>query len=108
MAFKKGSLTSPEEHGEGSRPQRGGKEMRREGGFSDGEYGRGSTPYLKGKHGGKQGTLAQHEATAGRGGSGIIGGGDSFKGHKEDIEHPASHADFEELGTEADGSGGRD
>jgi hypothetical protein len=108
MAFKKGSLKSPEESGEGSRPQRGGKEGRREGGFEDGEHGRGSTPYMKGKHGGKQGTLAEHFATSGRGGSGIIGGADDFKGHKSDIEHPDSHAAFEELGTETDGSGGRD
>jgi hypothetical protein len=90
---------SPEESGEGRRPERGGAKERREGGFADGEMGRGSTPYHK-SHSAKQGTIAQHDATSGRGGSGIIGGGDDFKGHKTDIEHPASHAEFEELGTD--------
>ena len=100
-------LKSPEESGEGSRPQRGGKEVRREGGFEDGQYGRGSTPYKR-SHSAKPASLSEHEATSGRGGSGIIGGGDDFKGHKSDIEHPDSHAAFEDLGTERDGSGGRD
>lgn len=92
------NLESPEEMGEGTRPARGGKQSREEGGFLDGEAGRGSTPYLKSKHGGMEGGLAKHAATAGRGGSGIIGKGDSFKGHAEDLEHPQSHAEFESLG----------
>jgi hypothetical protein len=91
-------LESPEEMGEGTRPARGGREARQEGGFEDGEMGRGSTPYLKSKHGGTEGSIAKHSATSGRGGSGIIGKGDSFKGHSEDIEHPQSHSEFEQLG----------
>lgn len=106
MTFKKGAMKSPEESGEGKRPERGGAKERREGGFADGEMGRGSTPYLK-SHSAKPGTLAEHDATSGRGGSGIIGGGDSFKGHKEDLEHPSSHREFEDLGTDR-GSGGKD
>jgi hypothetical protein len=99
MAFKRSSKEAPEESGEGRRPERGGAKERREGGFADGEMGRGSTPYMK-SHSGKRGTLAEHAATAGRGGSGIIGGADDFHGHKTDLEHPGSHAEFEELGTE--------
>lgn len=99
-------LESPEEMGEGRRPARGGREVREEGGFADGEYGRGSTPYLKSKHGGVEGSIAKHAATAGRGGSGIIGKSDGFKGHAEDIAHPASHREFEMLGQEGSGGGG--
>ena len=93
-------LESPEEHGEGKRPERGGESAREEGGFAEGEYGRGSTPYRRhhsGKHVDGQ-SMEAHTATSGRGGSGIIGGGDGFKGHKEDLEHPLSHEDFEGLG----------
>jgi hypothetical protein len=89
---------SPEEMGEGTRPARGGKGVREEGGFAEGTFGRGPTPYLKSKHGGVEGKIAPHLATAGRGGSGIIGKGDSFKGHSEDLEHPQSHSEFEQLG----------
>jgi hypothetical protein len=100
MAFKKGPLESPEEHGEGKRPPRTGKSKEFDGGgFMEGDHGRGSTPYTK-KHSAKPGTLEEHGATSGRGGSGIIGGGDDFKGHKSDIDYPSSHAEFEELGTE--------
>lgn len=99
-------LESPEEMGEGVRPKRGGESAREEGGFADGEYGRGSTPYLKGKHGGVEGSIAKHGATAGRGGSGIIGKGDGFKGHSEDIAHPASHREFEMLGQDGPGTAG--
>ena len=111
MAFKQGSKESPEEYGEGKRPARGGKMERQEGGFEDGEYGRGSTPYNRAKHSPHPGghPLSAHVATAGRGGSGIIGRADDFKGHSSDLEHPASHAEFEALGTEDDGGvGGRD
>lgn len=102
-------LQSPEEMGEGTRPARGGREVREEGGFMDGEYGRGSTPYLKSKHGGVEGSIAKHSATSGRGGSGIIGKGDSFKGHAEDLEHPTSHREFEMLGQDGpSGPGGED
>ena len=68
-------------------------------GFADGEYGRGSTPYKAG-HSANRGTLEQHSARAGRGGTGVIGEGDHHKGHSEDIEHPQSHAEFERLGRE--------
>jgi hypothetical protein len=110
MAFKQGPMKSPEESGEGRRPGRGGREARREGGFEDGENGRGSTPYSR-KHSAKPGgySIDSHDATSGRGGSGIIGGSDDFKGHKTDLEHPGTHAEFEALGTEDDGpTGGRD
>lgn len=94
------NLESPEEHGEGARPSRGGRESREEGGFSEGTHGRGPTPYKR-SHSAKPGghSIDAHLATAGRGGAGIIGGADGFKGHKSDIEHPQSHADFESLGT---------
>lgn len=102
------SLKSPEESGEGKRPARGGKTVRQEGGFVDGEYGRGSTPYRKSQSC-PPGTLKQHEGTSGRGGSGIIGKGDGFKNHSEDLEHPLSHDEFEELGRDSGGKvGGRD
>jgi hypothetical protein len=97
------NLQSPEEMGEGKRPARGGD--REEGGFSEGTFGRGPTPYLKSKHGGVEGSIAKHSATSGRGGSGIIGKGDSFKGHAEDLEHPQSHKEFEMLGQEGAGGG---
>jgi hypothetical protein len=97
MAFRKSRMTSPEESGEGARASRGGKPAREEGGFSDGEFGRGSTPYRK-SHSASPGTLKQHDATAGRGASGIFGGADQHKSHSEDLEHPQSHAEFEELG----------
>lgn len=88
---------SPEESGEGSRPQRGG--MREEGGFAEGTHGRGPTPYKKSHSSKPNGhSLEAHLATSGRGGSGIIGGADGNKGPKQDIEHPQSHADFENLG----------
>ena len=104
MAAKK----SPEESGEGKRPERTGKSREFDGGgFLEGDHGRGSTPYTK-KHSAKPASLAAHAATSGRGGSGIVGGADDFKGHKSDIEHPGSHAEFEELGAEDSGSGGRD
>ncbi len=100
-------LESPEEMGEGTRPARGGGAAREEGGFAEGEFGRGPTPYLKSKHGGIEGSIAKHSATSGRGGSGIIGKGDSFKGHSQDLEHPASHREFEMLG-QGGSSGGDD
>lgn len=94
------NLESPEESGEGPRPTRGGHESRHEGGFEEGEHGRGPTPYKRSHSAKPNGhSMAAHAATAGRGGSGIFGGGDSFKGHKQDLEHPQSHADFEALGT---------
>lgn len=94
-------LKSPEEHGEGRRPKRGGAAEREEGGFREGEFGRGPTPYTRGHSGKPNGhSLEAHEATSGRGGSGVIGKHDDFKGRSEDIEHPASHSEFENLGTE--------
>jgi hypothetical protein len=99
------NLESPEEHGEGRRPPRGG--TRPEGGFSEGSHGRGPTPYLKNKHGGHQAKVDAHLGVKGRGGSGIIGKGDGFKGLSEDVEHPQSHEEFERLGAD-DGVGGLD
>ena len=93
------NLESPEEHGEGPRPPRGGS--REEGGFAEGEAGRGPTPYKRSHSPKPNGhSLEAHMATAGRGGSGIIGGADGNKGTKADLEHPQSHGDFEALGTQ--------
>ena len=98
--MSKSHMKSPEESGEGKRPPRGEKAKEFDGGgFTEGTHGRGSTPYMK-SHSAKPGTMDQHAATAGRGGSGIIGGADDFHGHKQDIEHPDSHSAFEELGRE--------
>lgn len=92
------SLKSPEETGEGPRPARGGS--REEGGFEEGTHGRGPTPYKRSHSPKPNGhSLDAHAATAGRGGSGIIGGADGNKGTKADIAHPQSHGDFEALGT---------
>lgn len=103
-------LESPEERGAGKRPERGGRAAREEGGFSDGEFGRGSTPYKRSHSSKPNGhSMADHEATSGRGGSGIFGKGDGFKSHAEDLEHPLSHAEFESLGVDGGGgTGGRD
>jgi hypothetical protein len=68
-------------------------------GFSEGQHGRGPSPYRMG-HSAAPGTLRQHAATSGRGGTGRIGKGDGFKTRSEDIEHPTSHSEFEELGRE--------
>jgi hypothetical protein len=72
--------------------------MREEGGFKEGEFGRGPTPYKK-SHSAKPASLDSHSASSGRGGGGIIGKSDAFKGHTEDVAHPESHAAFERLGT---------
>jgi hypothetical protein len=106
----KRGLTSPEEHGSGKRPPRGGGGARHEGGFAEGQGGRGPNPYKKahsGKHAGGQ-PLSVHEATAGRGGGGMIGKGDMHKDHSADVEHPGSHAEFEALGGTDGGAGGKD
>lgn len=97
MAFKKSRMESPEEGRESRRPARGGKSERREGGFEDGSHGRGPTPYKK-SHSAKPASLDAHAASSGRGGGGIIGKADDFKGHTEDVDHPGSHAEFERLG----------
>lgn len=68
------------------------------GGFSEGEGGRGPNPYKK-SHSAKPASMASHAATSGRGGKGVFGGADGNKGTKSDIEHPESHAAFEQLGT---------
>ncbi len=103
-------LSSPEEFGEGTRPPRGGREARHEGGFAEGEHGRGPNPYRRGHSGPHVNgqSLDVHGGTSGRGGSGIIGKGDGHKGHSEDIEHPSSHEEFEALGGVDGGAGGRD
>ena len=93
-------LTSPEEHGSGQRPKKGGAEIRHEGGFAEGEMGRGPTPYKK-SHSVKPDSgqsRAAHMGTAGRGGSGIYGAGEQNKRHAPDIEHPASHKEWEAMG----------
>ena len=68
-------------------------------GFADGTYGRGSTPYKSG-HSAAPGTMGEHSALRGRGGTGVIGKGDQHKGHSEDVAHPQSHSEFERLGRE--------
>lgn len=89
---------SPEEYGEGPRPARGSSGPFE--GFSEGTHGRGPTPYKKSHSAKPNGhSLEAHEATSGRGGSGIFGGSDSTKGHVADYEHPQSHSEFEALGT---------
>lgn len=95
-SLKRG-LTSKRESAEGKKASRGGNSKRHEGGFAEGDYGRGPTPYAK-SHSASPGTLAQHAATAGRGAAGIFGAGEQHKGHSADLGHPASHAEFEELG----------
>jgi len=90
-------LKSKHESRDGKAAPKGGESKRREGGFADGEMGRGSTPYKK-SHSAAPGTLSQHAATAGRGAGGIYGGSEQNKGHAADVEHPESHAAFEELG----------
>lgn len=68
-------------------------------GFAEGQHGRGPSPYKLG-HSAAPGTLRQHAATSGRGGSGRIGKSDAFKARSEDIDHPDTHSAFEELGRE--------
>jgi hypothetical protein len=91
---------APEETGPARKLPRGGAESRHEGGFTEGEFGRGPTPYRKG-HSHKGGAGVSTDAymgPSGRGGPGIAGKSDGFKGHAKDVEHPQSHADFERLG----------
>lgn len=90
-------MKSKHEVSEGKKAARGGAAERHEGGFAEGEMGRGPTPYSK-SHSAAPGTLKQHQATAGRGAAGIYGKNDQHKGHSPDLEHPASHSEFEELG----------
>lgn len=98
MAFKKTRMKSPEESGEGKRPARTGKGKDFDGGgFTEGTHGRGPTPYAK-SHSAKPASLNSHSASSGRGGAGTFGKTDGFKGHAKDLEHPASHAEFETLG----------
>lgn len=92
---------SPEEGITEKRPTRGGKATREEGGFAEGEFGRGPTPYKK-SHSAAPASLEDHEGTSGRGGPGVAGKGDGFKNRAEDLEHPQSHAEFEQLGADGD------
>ena len=104
----KGNLVSPEEHGGGKKPPRGGNASRHEGGFAEGEYGRGPMPY-KISHSGRHAAGQPHDVhsgTSGRGGGGIIGKGDGHKDRSADVEHPQSHAEFERLGGVDGGAGG--
>jgi hypothetical protein len=98
MAFKKSRLEAPEEGKEGKRPGRKGKDKEWSGGgFREGSHGIGSTPYMK-SHSAAPASLKSHDATSGRGGGGVIGKADDFKGHAKDLEHPDSHEAFERLG----------
>lgn len=91
---------SPEESLRREHAPTGGKASRGEGGFSEGEHGRGPTPYLRGHSKKPNGhPIEAHFADTGRGGSGVAGKGDDFKGrHTQDVEHPQSHSEFEALG----------
>lgn len=89
-------LKSKHEVRDGKAASRGGAAERHEGGFAEGEFGRGPTPYKK-SHSAAPGTLAQHAATSGRGAGGHYGK-EGNMGHAEDLCHPESHAEFEELG----------
>lgn len=93
--------TAPEEHGSGHAKVGRGNNIPYEG-FSEGMHGRGPTPYKKSHSGGNHlgHSIDSHMGTSGRGGTGIIGMGDGFKGRSEDVESPASHADFESLGAD--------
>lgn len=95
--FKAPAEKAPEEAGAGHKsvPRRGAGPF--DSGFGEGEHGRGPSPYHKG-HSAEPGTLEEHAATAGRGGTGRIGKGDGFKTRTGDVEHPVSHSEFEELG----------
>jgi len=88
---------SKREVSDGKGASAGGGAKRKEGGFPEGDYGRGPTPYKK-SHSAAPGTLSQHTATSGRGAGGIYGGSDQNKTHAADVEHPCSHAEFEQLG----------
>lgn len=99
-------MESPEEgqRDSGDRPSHTGSGPFDGGGIEEGKHGRGATPYLK-SHSSKPGGygLAAHAATAGRGGSGILGKGDDFKGrHTAEVGQPDSHAGFEALGTDTE------
>lgn len=95
-------MESPEEsqRDSGDRPARGSSGPFGSG-MEEGEHGRGSTPYLK-SHSPKPGghSIEAHMSDTGRGGSGIIGKGDSFKGMAQDIQQPQSHGAFESLGVD--------
>lgn len=90
-------LKSKREVNDGAKAPRGGSAARHEGGFAEGTHGRGPTPYSK-SHSKAPGTFEQHKATAGRGAAGIYGKSDAFKQHAQDLEHPDTHAEFEQLG----------
>ena len=93
-------LESPEEHGSGHKKAPRGSGGPFDSGFSEGHHGRGPSPYHKGKHSTHPDghPLEHHAANAGRGGTGIIGKGDGFKGRTHDTAHPQDHAEFEALG----------
>ena len=91
---------SPEEHGKGHPPLKRGSAGPFDSGFGEGEHGRGPSPYnrkMSPKYNGH--SREAHAGNAGRGGAGVIGKGDAFKGRSEDIAHPKTHAEFEALGT---------
>ena len=90
-------LKSPEESGEGHKavPRRSAGPF--DSGFGEGEHGRGPSPYST-SHSIKPASMESHSATSGRGGTGRIGKGDSFKARTTDVEHPGTHGEFEALG----------
>ena len=98
-----GKFKSPEESGRSAtRAPRGGAGREWDGGgFPEGQNGRGPTPYKK-SHSAKPASLESHSATSGRGGEGQFGKADGFKGNAADIQHPGSHAEFEQLGADGD------
>lgn len=94
---------SPEEgqKDSGDRPGRGGSGPFDGGGIAEGMHGRGSTPFKLSQSSAPKGhSIEAHMSDTGRGGSGILGKGDSFKGHAPDIAHPDTHAAFESLGVD--------
>lgn len=66
--------------------------------FQSGKHGRGPTPFSTSMSR-KPASKGSHSGTAGRGSSGVQGGGrDSQEPMTGDVEHPQSHAGFEALG----------
>jgi hypothetical protein len=93
-------LESPEEHGKGHPKVKRGSAAPFDSGFGEGEHGRGPSPYHLSHSSHPQGHSADaHLAVKGRGGTGAIGKGDGFKARTEDVSHPKTHAEFENLGT---------
>lgn len=70
----------------------------------EGMPGVGPTPFKTSMSSAKNGhSIKAHMASAGRGGEGRIGRGDSVKTAGEDVSHPDSHGAFESLGVSGGG-----